>query len=385
MTTLNKKSFEELAGFAGGPCISVFLPTHSGGKEVLNHEDRLTFKNQVKQIREDMEKQGYEAPEIAGFLQPLHDLLEDPDLWRHLDKGLAVFAGNNLLRYFTLPFAFEPFFLLSQEFYLKPLLPFFMGNGDFFLLTLNFHEVQLFRGNREVMEEILFEPPLPQRLEEVVGYDYEQKFLSYHVPKVGGHSKAVFHGHGEWQADEKDEIRSFFDAVDKEVRPALGGSNAPLVLAGLEHLTPIYGEANTYPFLYQETLTGNPKDLPLPELHRRVWALLALYFDQERRQQAERLSQLRDTERTATDIRAIIPAATGGQVDALFLDKNEDIWGVYDAPDASVRVSRQRHPSDTELTNLAAVRVFLNGGKVYLSDREALPLPYTPVNALYRY
>lgn len=38
-----------------------------------------------------------------------------------------------------------------------------------------------------------------------------------------------------------------------------------------------------------------------------------------------------------------------------------------------------------ELTNLAAVRVFLNGGKVYLSDREALPLPYTPVNALYRY
>ncbi len=385
MTTLNKKIFEELAGLETGPCVSVFMPTHSGGKEVLNHEDQITFKNMVRQIREEMEKRRYEAPAIAKFLEPLHGLLEDPDLWRHQDKGLAVFAADNYLRYFTLPLTFEPFFLFSTEFYLKPLLPFFTGTGDFFLLTLNFHEVKLYRGSRENMEEVLFEPPLPQRLEEVVGYDYEQKVLGYHATKMSGHIQAVFHGHGEWQADEKDEIRSFFDAVDKEIAPVLAGSNAPLVVAALEYLTPIYREVNTYPYLYPEPLTGNPKHVPLPDLHKKVWDMLAFYFDKERRQQAELLSQLRDTERTATDIREVIPAAIGGRVDALFLDKNEEIWGVYDKTDGEVRIDNKRNPSDTALTNLAAVQVFINGGKVYLTDREALPLPYTPVNALYRY
>ena len=385
MTTLNKKQFEELAVRETGPCVSVFLPTHSGGKEVLNHEDRLTFKNLTRQIREEMEKQGYEAPAIAKFMEPLQGLLEDAGLWRHQEKGLAVFAAGNFLRYFTLPLSFEPFFNFSTEFYLKPLLPFFTGGGDFFLLTLNFHEVQLYRGNREGLEEVLFEPPLPQRLEEVVGFDYEEKFKGLHSMKMGGHAMGTFHGPGEWQADEKDETLSFFREVDKEIVPALGGGNAPLVVAALEYLAPIYREANTYPFLYPEPLSGNPKHVPLPDLHKKVWDMLAFHFDKERNQQAELLSQLRDTDRTATDIREVIPAAIAGRIDALFLDKNEEIWGVYDKADAAVRVDNKRNPSDTALTNLAAVQVFLNGGKVYITDREALPLPYTPVNALYRY
>lgn len=383
--TLNKKIFEELAAMETGPCVSIFLPTHSSGKEVLNQEDRLTFKNLLKQIREEMEKRHFEAPAIAKFLEPLHGMLENAELWRQQDRGLAVFAAGNYLRYFTLPLTFEPFFFFSTEFYLKPLLPFFMGAGDFFLLTLNFHEVQLYRGNREGMEEVLFEPPLPQRLEEVVGFDYEEKYKGLHSMKMGGHAIGTFHGAGEWQADEKDETLSFFRAVDKEIVPALGGKNIPLVVAALDHLAPIYREANTYPFLYPEPLTGNPKHVPLPDLHKKAWDMLAFHFDKERRQQAELLSQLRDTERTATDIREVIPAAAGGRVDALFLDKNEEIWGVYDKTGAEVRVDNKQNPANTALTNMAAVQVFLNGGNVYITERETLPLPYTPVNALYRY
>lgn len=385
MITLTKQQFDELAGFESGPCVSFFLPTHRSGMEVLNRQDELVFKNLIKQTGEELGKRGYNVPQVAKFLEPLYAILEDRGVWRNQSNGFAVFAAGDYLRFFNLPFSFEPFSHLSYEFYLKPLLPYFMGGGDFYLLSLNLHEIHLYRGNRESIEEVLFDPPLPQRLEEVVGFDYEQKFIGYRATKMGGHSQAVFHGHAEWQADAKGEILSFFRILDKEIATVLKGSNTPLVIAALDHLIPIYREANTYPHLYPKPVTGNPKHVPLPDLHKKVWDMLAFYFNEERRQQADLLGQLRDTERTATDIREIIPAAMGGRVDALFLDKNEEIWGTYNKADASVSVQKQRSLSDTSLTNLAAVQVFLNGGKVYLEDKIALPLPYTPVNALYRY
>lgn len=385
MIALNMKQFEALAGYKSGLCVSIFLPTHTAGKEVLNDEDQLAFKNQLRAIRLAMEERGINAAQIAAFMEPLHNLRKDPDLWRHLSKGLAVFAAASGLQYFTLPLSFKPFFYISHEFYLKPLLPYFMGGGDFYLLTLNFHEVQLYRGTREGMEAIIFNPPLPQRLEEVVGFDYEQKASGYHKLKMGGHSNTIFHGHDEWQADKKDETLRFFRAVDKTIAPAIGDGNNPLLVAALDYLTPIYQEANTYPFLFPKSIEGNPKHIPLSDLHQKAWETLAFHFDEKRQQHAALLSQLRDTDRTSTDIREIIPAALNGRIEALFLDSAEEQWGIYDPSSAAVRLDQQHNLSNTSLTNLAAVRVFLNGGNVYLESREALPLPYEPLNALFRY
>jgi len=46
-----------------------------------------------------------------------------------------------------------------------------------------------------------------------------------------------------------------------------GIKKAPLVLAGVEYLFPIYQEANTYPDLVEEGITGNPENLKPEELH----------------------------------------------------------------------------------------------------------------------
>lgn len=385
MRTLDIKQFEALAGHKPGRSISIFLPVHTAGVEVLNEEDQRTFRNQLRAIEHTLEKEGMAPAEISSFMEPLHQLRKDPDLWRHLSKGLAVFATADELHYFTLPLSFKPFFYVSHEFYLKPLLPLFMGDGDFYLLTLNLHEVKLYSGNREGMEEVAFEPPLPQQLEEVVGFDFAQKSMGYHALKMGGQSRAIFHGHDEWEGGEKDEVLRFFRAVDKTIAPVLKTSNSPLIVAALDYQMSLFREANTYPFLFPESLLGSPKHMSPADLHQKAWQALAFHFDEERRQHAELLSQLRDTDRTATDIQDIIPAAIGGRVEALFLDADNEQWGVYEPSTASVRVDEGQQPSNTSLTNLAAVQVFLNRGKVYLQSGETLPLPYAPANALFRY
>lgn len=384
MSLLTKKEFAELAGFHGARCISIFLPTHRSGQAVNEHQDQILFKNQLSGIEKEMKERGFGEEETKVFLQPAKKLLNDSEFWRYQTESLAVFLGRNFIRTYNLPLHLEPFYYFSHEFFLKPLMPLFVGDGNFYLLTLNFHEVKFYKGNRDVIEEVRLKNLLPQQVEEVVGFDYQQKFLGFHSG-TGRGSQAIFHGHADWQEDEKDEILSFFRAIDKGISGVLESETAPLVVACLDYLFPIYKEANTYGAMFSEHLSGNPEYLQSADLHRRTWKLLAFHFDKERQKKVDMLNQFRDTERTSTDIREVIPAAVGGRIDSLFLSKDEEIWGVYDSRSAEVRVHEGQHLSNTSLTNLAAIHVFLNGGQVYLENREAMPQSYSALNALYRY
>lgn len=384
MTIPTKKEFAELAEVHGSRCLSLFIPTHKSGQAVLEQEDRILFKNLLVKVEKEMIDRGFGHDETLEFLEPARNLMNDPVFWRHQEAGLAFYLGRTFHQYFKLPFRVEPFFYLSHEFYLKPLVPFFTGDGDFFLLSLNFHEVKFFKGNRSGIEPVYVKDLIPQQVEEVVGFDYRQKFHGFHSGSGSG-STAVFHGHADWQEDQKDEVLSFFRAIDKNLSVELEGETAPLVIASLDYLYPIYKHANTYPFLFDGHVSGNPEYTTNQELHQKAWNLLSSHFDLEHRTKAARYAQLAGTARTSTDIHEIIPAAKAGRIDALFLDARYEIWGVYDIPKDEVRVHETQNLSNTSLINLATVYVLQNGGKVYLEDREHMPDRFSGVNALLRY
>jgi hypothetical protein len=221
-------------------------------------------------------------------------------------------------------------------------------------------------------------------VEEVVGFDYQQKFSGMHTGGGKGAS-GIYHGQPHWQEDEKDEILSFFRAIDKSIAPQLESENIPLVVACLDHFYPLYKQANSYAHIYPKNLPGNPLHIPADELHHNAWELLSFFFDEERKHKEELFQQFRDTSRTSTDIKEVIPAAIAGRVDTLFLDQEAEVWGVFDPRTAEVRVHEGQNPSNTSLTNLAAIKVFLNGGNVFLEKRMLMPVHYSVVNALYRY
>ncbi|TNE63548.1 MAG: hypothetical protein EP344_04395 [Bacteroidetes bacterium] len=384
MTTLTRTEFEVLANMHSGRCISIFLPTHRSGREVLNGEDQLLFKNLVKKTELELLDLGGAEKEVREFLEPLKQMTQDGAFWRDQTEGLAVFYTRDFLRYYPLPFGPAPVQHLGYEFYIKPLLPLLLENPRFYLISLNFHEVKFYTGDRWGLEEVQLEGVLPQQVEEVVGFDYRQKFLGYHAQR-GGHPQAIFHGHADWQEDRKDEILAFFRAINKEVSTHLAGQNVPLFLACLDYLYPIYEQANTYKHLSTEYLPGNPEYTKPAELHERVLDLLSAEQQEVRRKKEADFYQFHDTNRTATDIHDIVPAALGGQVDTLFLANDLEVWGIYDKRDASVRTQEEHNPSNVSLPNMVAVAVYLNGGRVYLADREAIPFPETGINALYRY
>src|SRR5690606_25963457 len=172
MPLLTKEKFESLAKFKNSPCISIYMPTHRAGKDVLEEKDKIQLKSQWKKIYEQLKEKKISTDKIDELGKPVEQLLEDKNFWRHQSDGLAIFIGHNFFEKFSVPVNFEPMAHISDIFYLKPLVPLFTGDGRFYILSLQMDRVQLFEATKYDINELNIEEMVPSRLEDRVGFDY---------------------------------------------------------------------------------------------------------------------------------------------------------------------------------------------------------------------
>lgn len=384
MALINEKEFESLSNFKNDVCISIFIPTRRKGKEVLEGENQLSLKSRWQETKRKLEKDGVSQELVRKMEGPMSELLNNKEFWRHQSDGLAVFASENLFKYFTLPIHFDPYCYISREFYLKPLTPVFSGDGQFYILALQIEKVELYQATRYGIDNVDIKDLAPARLEERVGYDYEEKHRKHKTQhNMGG--AATQHGYDAANRDRKNEFLRFFRAVDTGLHSLLNGQEVPLVVACQDYLFPIYREANTYKHLYRESIPGNPVDYPNRiSLHAAAVKVLEPYFNREK---LEKASQFRESNpgRTSVQLTDIIPAIYEGKVDSLFVQNHEEEWGRYDEGLRKVKIDTGQNSQNTSLLNLAAVRTIREGGSVYLTDEESMPDNSSKLNALFRY
>jgi len=373
-----------LADIHDSACASVFIPTHPSGEEVLRAQDALLLKNQVKEIKNSLKAKGLSESSIEDFLMPVKKLIDDKEFWRHQSEGLAVFLSNNFFRKYEVPLKLEPYSYVSHEFFLKPLVPLFNNDLKFFLLGLELENLKFYEGSRSGLTEKAIENFVPSRLEEVVGFDYEQKSLQFRSQHEG-HGQSVFHGHGEGKDEKKTEIKRYLREIDKGLKKLLNAQQDPLVVACVDYLFPIYKEINTYKHLYPEHISGNPSLPDINTLHSKAWELLKPLTNKTKMEKAEIFRQFQGTARTANSIDEIVPAALHGKIDTLFLQKDEDAFGVYSKKTNTVETEKGGKEAEVSLFNMAAVHAYLHGADVFLMEKEEMPDGFSTINALFRY
>ncbi len=384
MALITKKDIEGLDSMRDAFCISIFLPTHRFGQEVLQRKDALLLKNMVKEVKIKLEQEALTGDRIEELVAPIQALVDDSEFWRHQSDGLALFLTDGILKKYSLPLTFKPFNHVANSLYLTPLLPMFTGDGPFFVLSLELEKVKLYKQTRHSSTEIGIEDVIPSRMEESVGYDYEQKSLQFRSQQ-DGRGAATFHGHGDANRDRKDEIERYFGAIDRGLMTLIRDENNPMILACQDFLFPIYQKVNTYNHLVDDHIVCNLSETSESLLRELAWKKMAPVFDSERIEKIEMFRQFDGKGRTSLDVQQIVPAALAGRIDSLFLLRNEDIWGVYDPEKRHVRIDEAPSHSNVSLLNKAAIKTFLNGGKVYVTEQEGMPDPHGKVNALYRY
>lgn len=384
MDLLSRADVRELTEASGGPCVSLFLPTHRMGTET--QQDPIRFKNLLRQAQDRLTGNGLRAAEAREILEPANRLLEDKSFWQHQGDGLAVFASAEMFRHYRLPLAFSELVVVSDRLHIKPLLALLSGDGRFYILALSQNRVRLLEGTRHSVGELNL-ASAPKSLADALGTEERERQLQFHTP--GGRASAIFHGHGgsnDESVHKKDLLR-YFKQIDKGLQDLICVERAPLVLAGVDYLLPIYREANTCAELVDEGIVGNPDGLSASELHERAWAILEPRFAEAQRRATAQYRELAGTGRTSRDLRSIVPAAHHGRVDSLFVAVGVQQWGRFEAGAESVLLHGDREPGDLDLLDLAAVETLTHAGNVYAVSPDQVPDSDErgPVAAVFRY
>lgn len=376
------------------PCVSIYYPTHRNGPET--RQDPIRMKNLLRSAAERISDFG-ESEKAEDILRPAWDLLPDIDFWTHQQEGLALLAAPGQFRYFHLPYAVPELAVASDHFYLKPLLPLFSRDEDFYILSLSKNRVQLYEANRYSIHQVRV-PGLPDNMADALQSDEskepgQQRSFGPTIGAKGGLPAAqgttIFHGHGGEKDVRDDELLRYFRAVNEAVFRHLRDSHLPLVLAGVDYYFPIYREANTYLLLIEGGVPGGTESMTEKELRERAWPVVKPHLNLGQKRMLERFERVaysngRGPKKATRALEPTVVAAFEGRIDALVIPRESEVWGEFNEETEEVSREAASPARKRELLDLAAMQTILHGGELFVLSKETMP-PDSEVAALLRY
>ncbi|MDM3852633.1 MAG: hypothetical protein PT119_22290 [Aphanizomenon gracile PMC627.10] len=377
MTIFSLDELKNLVQNPEYPCVSLYLPMEKLSGET--RQNPIRFKNLIREAENRLDEMGLRHAETVNLLKPAMEL-DNTDFWEIQNQGLVIFSSPNLFRYYCLPISCPQLVVVGKNFHIKPLVNLINNDGKFYILALSQNHVKFYSGTRYKLEEIAVEN-MPQNLAETLLEDEFQKGVQHRVGTPRSVSYAAqqpgsVHGQGSSDREKHErEILNFCYAVDTALHETLRDEKAPLILAGVDYLLPIYQKANTYPHFLETGITGNVELLKTQELNQAAWEIVAPLFQREYEDLMAVYLQLagEESDKIANDIKTIVPAAYYQRVDTLFVPEKEYIWGKFDLPTATVELHPEPTPEDEDMLDFAVIHTMLNGGRVYSLEPEAMP------------
>jgi hypothetical protein len=374
MDILNPTDLKSLIAEQGKWCVSLYMPTHRVGRE--QQQDPVRLKNLLARVETNLIANGLRRPKVQKLMQPAEELLTDKDFWRHQSDGLAMFLANEFFVKYRLPSSFKEFLLITKSFHTKPLIPLLNRVGRFYILFVSLNDIRLFQGTTDTISEVALK--FPTRMDQVLWAEDPQRYLNLHSgsssTNEGKGGVAIFHGHDP-EDEEKKNILRFFQSINQGLNDLLEDKNLPMILAGVEHILPIFREACTYDNILEDSVSGNPGKENLKDIHERAFQIATPIFEESQKKAVEKFEQLNGQESAlaTSDLTAAVKAAKFGQVETMFVPLDEQRWGRYDARNNNAILESKPGQENEDLLDLAAAETILNSGQVFAVPREQLP------------
>lgn len=389
MNILSMEELQNLVSPHKGWHVSIYMPTVNKSQQV--RQNPIRFRNLLDRAGSMVREAGMEEPEIAEFFAPLESLVNDDVFWQHQDQGLAIFLAKDFFQTYQLPDPVEEVVTVNDRFYLKPLLPLLHEEHMVYILALSQKHTRLLKATEDSIEELEV-PNLPVSMQDALGYESYQQFTEWqtNTPRRNnsGERQTLYNAHSEGTDNRKEYILNYFRKIDQAVTSYLNKENkAPLIIASVEYLKPLYEEANTYENLADALIPGNPDGIKAKQLQEEAWKLAKPMFQVSKEDITSQYKMLagRQDPRAQKDLAEVIKAAPYGRIETLYVDKNAKKWGTFDPNNIEVHFEDQQRPGVQDLLDFAAVQTLLNGGTVHVMDTADMPVPGSPVAAIFRY
>jgi hypothetical protein len=371
-----------LSGGGEGPHVSIYMPTVRAGQQTL--QNPIRFKNLMREAESRLRERGMNAHEAAAFLDPALHRLGDDAFWQHQDAGLSVFIAGSAFQNYRLPIDFPELVMVQDRFYIKPLLPALTEDERFYILALSQNRARLLEGGRHSAREVELQD-VPRSLVDALGNELTPQHLAFHGATGAGAGERPSHK-GEVASGPEDDIKSEIRQYLKQLNQGLKQylcAGQPLVLAGVEYLLAIYRQETDYKSI-AGTIAGN-FDVESPQkLHEQAWPIVEPYFARARQDALMRYAELTGTGRAVNGLEEIVLAGSEGRIDTLFIARDIQHWGKFDADARKVHVHEKPQAGDEDLLDLVAAHTFLNNGRVFVLLKDEVP-DGQPQAAILRY
>lgn len=378
MRMLSTEELGRLMESAETPLVSIYMPTHRVGDI---EQDPIRLKNLLREAEARLLNYGLRTADARALLEPVQQLLADSHFWQHQSDGLAVFLSPGTFQHYQLPLSFKELVVVAERFHIKPLVPLFSEDGVFYVLAASQNRVRLLQCTRYHVQEVTPED-VPSDLADALKYDDPEKQHQFHTTGPGG--MTISHGHGVSKDYDKVNILRYFQQVDRSIQPVLADGHAPLIVAAVDYLHPLYREANKYRYLLDEGIEGNPDEASEKHLQEQAWPIVQPYFERGRTEALERYSEALTKGLATNDVKHAALAAYDGRVSTLFVATGAEQWGQFDPQTHKIRLYNERGPGIEDLLDFAVVHTLTKGGAVYAVAPDQIP-GETAIGATFRF
>jgi len=378
MRMLSTQELGRLLESAENPAVSIYMPTHRVGDI---EQDPIRLKNLLREAEARLLNYGLRTADARALLEPVERLLADFHFWQHQSDGLATFRSPGVFQHYELPLSFKELVVVAERFHIKPLVPLFSEDGGFYVLAISQSHVRLLQCTRYHVQEVTPED-VPSSLADALKYDDPEKQLQFRTTGPGG--VTIYHGHGISKDYDKVNILRYFQQVDRGLQRVLKDEHAPLIIAAVDYLHPLYREANKYRYLLDEGIEGNPDGVSEKDLQQQAWPVVQPYFERGRTEALERYNEGLAKGLATNDVKQAALAAYDGRVSTLFVATDAEHWGQFDPKTRKIRLYNERGPGMEDLLDFAAVHTLTKGGTVYAVAPDQVP-GETAIGAILRY
>lgn len=379
---LTPEMMPEILTVNEGPYISLYMPTFKSHPE--KQQDPEKFKELIKEIEGSLLLK-HSANEVKELLEPFRKLAEDFDFWQHTEEGLAVLRTKNFFKVIGLQSPVDKLVVVADSFHTKPLRKYLQTLERYQVLGLSLKDVHFYKGNRHSLVEVELLPGVPKTIEEALGDQLTQKYLTISSGGSGVGGTGIHHGHGSKSDEVEKDAERFFTVVSRAVAEYYSEpSGLPLILAALPEHHNLFQKVSNNPHLLPHGIMINPKSVSIEKLKKLAWEIIEPEYFSTLDKLAEQFNQAKADGIGSDTMEEIGEAAAQGRVDTLLLESDRVIPGRVDRETGVIEPADLEYPEIDDLLDDIGELVLHKGGNVIIVPVDKMPT-FTGIAAIFRY
>ena len=359
------------------PVISIYVDTHIKKPDRL--ENPIRFKNLVKEAQASLKDKEFKG--FKDLFSLFKEMEEDALFWEGATESMAILGDEEECIVYKLPVNVKSLAIVSDSFYIKPLLRSFQSNGHYHVLGLNRDNFVLFEADRYGITEIPVDAS-DATMEGVLGTEKTAPHLS--VASIGG-DQSMYHGHGGAKDERKVDQEKFFRHVDTFVLEQYSKKQKiPLILVSPDEHQGEFRKLSKNNYLIDEGIKIDGDALDKKNLYEKVQDVIQELFKKELKDRMATFSEAHAKDLGSDDVVQIGRAIAEGKVASLYLEENTVHPGRFDPQLGTVVQGEIADPRVGDVYDDMAEVVLSRGGEVLILEKDEMPTE-RDLAAVYRY